>query len=210
MKTKKRWLGVGLVACGAWFGASVPSCGEEGSNGAGSSQQAPDIEGVIYGGGASDEALSAMLILETKADGAQGVVVDAPAAGATLPKDVPPTISWHVGGASVRREVLQEKRSASVVDRLGGWFGPREASAHGAPVNGRAYLLVFSTPSNPEVVRVFTTELEYTFDAASWTKIALENAPVTLAITNAIFEENRVAQDGGPFVGEPVTFSVGP
>jgi len=204
-----RIMGIVALAGAVFVGTSVGACSGGGTEGP-TEPTGPDLSGVIYGGAATDEALAALLLATPKAEATQAVVVDTPAADATLPKDVPPTIEWHVKGSSASREVTPGERFVGAAKALGAWFGPREAWAHGAPVNGRAYLLVFSTPKSPELVRVFTTELSYTFDAASWTKLALTGEPVTLVVTNAIFEDNRVAQDGGPFSGEAVTFSIGP
>jgi hypothetical protein len=175
----------------------IPSCSD--STAPPPAQTTPDTEGVIYAGAATDEALEALLLAAPQNNAAQSVAVDAPLEGAVMPKDVPPTITWHVGGGM-----------GATLREIGEWLGPRKAFAHGAPVNGRAYFLVFASKANPKAVRVFTTNLEYTFDAATWAKLALESGPITLTITNAIFEENRVAQDGGPFPGQASTFSIGP
>lgn len=208
MKNIGRLVGIVSLAGVVFVGTSVGACGGGTENPPATNE--PDLTGVIYTGAATDEALEALLLAAPKTDAAQGVVVDTPAAGAALPKDVPPTIEWHVGGSSAAREPSAGERFVGAAKALASFWGPREAWAHGAPVNGRAYLLVFSTPKSPELVRVFTTELSYTFDAASWTKLALTGEPVTLVVTNAIFEDNRVAQDGGPFTGKAVTFSIGP
>jgi len=32
--------------------------------------------------------------------------------------------------------------------------------------------------------------------------------PITVTIVNAIFEENRIAQGGGPFEGKALTFTI--
>lgn len=195
MKNVRRSFSV-LAALSLFLG--IPSCGDT-SAPAPAGQTTPDTEGVIYAGAATDEALQALLLATPKSDPSQSVVVDAPASGAIMPKDLPPTITWHVGGGM-----------GATLRAIGEWLGPRAAWAHGAPVNGRAYFLVFATKTNPKAARIFTTNLDYTFDAATWAKLALEQGPVTLTITNAIFEDNRVAQDGGPFPGEAVTFSIGP
>jgi hypothetical protein len=192
------FVGTNLIACGE-DGAAVPP-----------TQNEPNIEGVIYDGLATDEALLAMLTANVKKDPTQAVVVDVPAAGATLPKDLPPTLTWHVQGGSASRNGFPVDWFVRTASAIGDWIGPGNAWAHGAPVNGRAYHLVFSAPDNPEIVRVFTTELTYTFDAATWTKLGQVGKPITLQVTNAIFESNRVAVDGGPFAGESVTFSIGP
>lgn len=180
----------------AAFSFGLPSCGD--SQAPSSATTDPDIEGVIYEGTATDEALLAMLRLSAKTDPTQAAVVDSPQSASVAPKDVPITVDWHIGSGftgALRRTIVD-------------WLGPKNAFAHGAPVNGRAYFLVFSTKASPKAVRVFTTNLSYTFDAATYSKLVGQE--VTLTITNAIFEDNRVAIDGGPFVGEPVSFSVSP
>jgi len=209
MRTMGRIAVIAALSAMVFVGTSVGACSGDGSGGAPADVE-PDIEGVIYAGLATDEALLAMLRAEETSVPSQAVVVDAPAEGATLPKDVPPTIAWHVGGSAASNVEPSRNSFGIEIRSLIDWLGPREAHAHGAPVNGRAYFLVFSTPKSPGLVRVFTTDLEYTFDAGSWTTLALTGEPITLRVTNAIFEDNRVAQDGGPWAGEPVTFSIGP
>ena len=76
---------------------------------------------------------------------------------------------------------------------------------HGDPVNGRAYLVVFSTAADPELLRVFTTNLSYTPDATAWGTLTGAGEAVSVTITSAVFEQNRVAQGGGPWVGPAVT-----
>lgn len=209
MKNARKIIGVVAMAASVFVAVSMGACGG-GETGSPPVQGEPDIEGVIYGGLATDEALLAMLLLTEKTDPAQGVVVDVPAAGASLPRDIPPTLSWHVGGGSAAIDSFTGTRFVRAMSAMVDWMGPRVAWAHGAPVNGRAYLLEFSTPDAPGLVRVFTTELSYTFDAGTWGQLALQGKNITLRITNAIFESNRVALDGGPFAGEPVTFSIAP
>jgi hypothetical protein len=89
-------------------------------------------------------------------------------------------------------------------------LGPvRAAHAHGAPMNGRGYLLVLSGPEGEVLARVFTTALSYTPDAATWDALSAEGSPITAVVTNAVFADGRVAPDGGPFAGEPITFTSG-
>lgn len=183
-----------FVALTASFALGLPSCSD--SQTPAPSVTDPDIEGVIYEGTATDEALLAMLRLTAKNDPAQSAVVDAPKDASVVPSNTPITVDWHIGSGF----------AGSIQRTLSDWLSPKSAYAHGAPVNGRAYLLIFATKTNPNAVRVFTTNLSYTFDAATFGKLVGED--VTLSITNAIFEDNRVAVDGGPFVGESIAFSV--
>jgi hypothetical protein len=182
--------------------------------------QAPSLEGVIYEGGANDEALVALLAKAPVASASQGTVFDTPAASELLAATAPATFAWHVGGATAALEAPSEPHSPaglspapprsvreSLVDLVG---PPRAANAHGPPVNGRAYFLVLSDAKEHAVVRVFTTNLSYTPDAAAWQKLQSAAGPLTAGITSAVFENSRVAQDGGPYVGQPVTFSLAP
>jgi hypothetical protein len=84
------------------------------------------------------------------------------------------------------------------------------AQAHGTPINGRAYFLVFSTAKSEGVLRVFTTRLDYTPDAAAWAKLRAAGGPITATALNAVFENNRVVVGEAPWEGEPVTFTIQP
>jgi hypothetical protein len=75
-------------------------------------------------------------------------------------------------------------------------------------VNGRAYFLEVTTKGGAAVARVFTTLLEYTPDDAVWSAMKASGEPLTATIVSAIFENNRIAEDGGPFAGQPASFSV--
>lgn len=196
MPRPSRWILASILATSLVF--SLPSCSDAPTSGP-EGQTTLDTEGVVFVDPATDEALLALLGATPKNDASQSVVVDTPAEGVVLAKDTPPTVTWHVGtgmGATLRA--------------LGLWLSPRSAWAHGAPLYGRAYLLVFSTPSNPKVLRIFTTNLDYAFDDATWSTLSGVQGLVTLTITNAIFDANRIAADGGPFVGEPRSFSMEP
>lgn len=165
-----------------------------------------DIEGVVYEGLATDEALVILLGYTARSDPAQNAVVDSPAPQVSLPAASPATFAWHIGELAGSWPASLHERALT----FGAMFGPRLAHAHGAPVNGRGYFLVFSTPSSPKLLRVFTTELTYTPDAQAWASLVSAGGPISLTITNAIFEDNRVAQDGGPFAGPAVSFSMMP
>ena len=166
--------------------AATPGCGDdhghedEGGHGHGgdtsSSTAGGELDGVIYEGAATDEALIELLAATPVDDATQAAGFTAPAEGSALDPAAPPTFTWEAGAV------------------------PR----HGDPVNGRAYLVVFATATDPEVLRVFTTETSYTPDAAAWSTVTGAGAAVTVTITSAIFEQNRVAQGGGPWVGPPL------
>lgn len=185
--------------------AGLWACGSGGGGGTAGSAAAPDMEGVVYAGTANDEALYALLTAKVTADAAQAAVFDVPAEGAALPEDTPATFQWHVAGASA---AVSPK--GAVWAALGSLVGEREALAHGAPVNGRAYLVVFSTPGDDKLLRVFTTDLSYTPDATAWAALTSAKGTISATVTNALFEEGRITQGGGPFQGKTVTFSITP
>ncbi|AUX24735.1 hypothetical protein SOCEGT47_052740 [Sorangium cellulosum] len=201
------------------------ACGGGHDGGSSGTSAGAELDDVIYEGGATDEALVALLAAEPKTDASQGTAFDAPEDGAALPGDTAPELSFHVGGAAIRTAppagpalrraagALPAARDggAPVWAELGALLGPvRAARAHGTPINGRAYFLVFSTEAREGLLRVFTTKLSYTPDAAAWDKLRSAGAPITVHVTNAVFENNRIAPGGGPFAGEPVTFSIEP
>ncbi|WP_437731008.1 hypothetical protein [Sorangium sp. So ce1335] len=211
-----------LVSAAMYAGA----CGHSHDDGDTSSgpSAGPELDDVIYEGGATDEALIVLLGAEPKDEPSQRTVFDAPEDGATLPGDAAPELAFRIAGGAqgaapaLRRAAgdapaAQEPAAAGspVWAELGALLGPaRAARAHGTPVNGRAYFLVFSTPERAGLLRVFTTKLSYTPDAAAWDKLRAAGGPITVDVTNAMFENNRIVQGGGPFAGEPVTFSVEP
>ncbi len=84
--------------------------------------------------------------------------------------------------------------------------GVPSAYAHGTPLSGPGYFLVFSTSKDPKLLRVFTTATEYTPNAAAWQKITSTGDLVHVVITNADFDQNRIAPSGGPYQGAEISF----
>jgi hypothetical protein len=209
-----------LVSVAMYAGA----CGHGDDHEHGDTSSDPSLADVIYEAGTTDEALEALLAVEPKDEPSQGTVFDAPEDGAALPGDAAPELTFHVAGTARRtapgaapelglaagmRELAAP--GASIVAELGALLGPaRAAWAHGTPINGRAYFLVFATAERELLLRVFTTKLSYTPDAAAWDKLRAAGAPITVSVINAVFENNRIVQGGGPFTGEPLTFSIQP
>ena len=188
-------VGLAVASCAGGEPSSTSSTG--GSTGSG----ADDLSDVIYEGGATDEALIALLAQTPKSDPAQAVGLVAPTEGETLGAATPFAFSWAVGSAS--------RRAPGALERaIGFLFRVREAHAHGTPISGRAYFLVCSTASNEKLLRVFTTALTYTPSADAWAKLVAAGAPIRVDIVIAIFESNRVADGGGPYGGTPRTFQI--
>lgn len=150
--------------------------------------------------------LEQMLGVAPVADATRGATFDFPAEGALVPVAPPAAFAWHTGGAT---GILRGARSPNALASALMLVGPeRSAFAHGKPVNGNGFFLVFSTADNDKVLRVFTTSTSYTPDDAAWQKLVGAGAPVTATILTAVFENNFLVSDGGPFSGTPVTFTI--
>jgi hypothetical protein len=176
---------------------------------------------VIYAGATTDEALLALVsALDQKAPAdipSQAPTLDTPAAGA-LPKTPIPTFSWHVGAMAARTParlpvLLPAPKPAerAFLSPLAELVGPvRSAHAHGTPFTGTATWLVFSTDANAKLARVLTSETSYTPAQAVWDRMVQANAPITLTLVGAVFADNRIVMDGGPFQGSKTTFTISP
>lgn len=183
------------------------------------SETPEEIADVVYEGGATDEALEALLAGTVRDDPAEAAIFTWPADGEKLLKSNPVSFCVRIGPA--------EGAGASVAPtdvRLGAasdtprWLGvlpaavalpvfalPQTALAHGTPINGRAYLFVFSTADDPALLRVFTTSPDYIPDDAAVARLHAVSDKIKVEVTNAIFEENRIPADAGPFKGVPIT-----
>lgn len=166
------------------------------------------LQDVIYVN-TNDEALELLLATPIASDPAKAAVLTSPAEGASVPSSPTQTFQWEIGAGSSGALVpmAPPRRRSSP----GGILGPmRAAYAHGAPVNGTAYYVVFSTPDDDSLVRLFTSETSYQPDVAVWQKMVAAGAPIRCVITTAIFDNNLLAPDGGPFAGNAVTFTIAP
>lgn len=190
----------------AVIGCSEPSTdGGTSSSGTGSwSGGADDLSDVIYEGGATDEALVVMLGRATVGTEADGPGFSAPIEGATTPASPPLEFEWS---AMVARRSPGGREESFLERAFSFLLGEGEAFAHGAPISGRAYFVVFQTPDDPKLLRVFTTNLSYTPDAAAWEKL-VSAGQFTARIGTAIFDENKIAEGGGPFVGKARSMTV--
>lgn len=180
----------------------------------------PELEDVLFEGEATDEALvaldAALQQAPAAADPARAPVLDMPTA-TMLPKASIPTFTWHAGTTVYQMpqtapKLWQSPESNSVLrSGLAEFFGPvKAAHAHGTPLVGPATFLSFSTATNAKVVRVFTTLTSYTPAQAEWDKLVAANAEITLSLVGAEFDNNRVADSGGPFQGTKFVFTITP
>jgi hypothetical protein len=214
-----RRFALGVAAGAIAFGASLGW----GCNDSGSDSPDPSIADVLYEGGATDEALTAMLEVPLVDDPTQAAAFTWPSDGAVVPSSPAPTFCWLWSGAAISAPPLvpvdptviakpkpPRSKLASLTDSfLHGWLdGVPKAYAHGTPLSGAAFFLVFSTDSNPKLLRVFTTSHDYTPDAVALKKLTDVGGPIHAVVTTADFDQNRIAQAGGPFKGVPITFTM--
>ena len=74
--------------------------------------------------------------------------------------------------------------------------------------NGQVFFLVFSSASNPRVLRVYTASKTYTPSDAAWQSLVAVGGPITVTITSATFDNDVLTGDGGPHTGESITFTI--
>jgi hypothetical protein len=178
-----------------------------GTGGGSTSGEFADVVFEVEGGG-GDEALAALLAAEPVSDPSKFAMFTEPTEGQAYDAGTPPTFVWEVvqvDSAAVSPARPDWSPFAPVLELVG---GIREAHAHGIPVNGNAYLLLFGTPDDEELLRVFTDKTSYTPDAETWAKLAGADAPLNAWILMGVFDNDRIASDGGPFEGPWVAFSV--
>lgn len=162
----------------------------------------PDLEDVIYLGETNDEGLEVLLAAPLKSGAAP--IVTSPEDGAVLEEKA--TFEFEKGvTARLERAPSNARRRTSSFAEL---FGPeRSAHAHGAPMNGDAYLLTFASADEPELLRVFTDSTSYEPEDDAWALLA-SAGELTLTVRMGVFEEGRLASGGGPFESTPVSFSI--
>lgn len=180
---------------------------------------------VVLEGDVTDETFVAMKSAIDQGQPAssptKSATIDKPADGASVPRATIPTFSWHIGPQVGFAKEAQGQRfvgldrttqgARSPLRPLQELFGPiRTASAHGDPFNGTGTLLVFSTASDAKLVRVFTGVTTYTPTKEAWDKMSAAGKPITITLMSAVFEQDRVVMNGGPFTGSISTFTVAP
>lgn len=209
-----------------------------------------DISDVIYEGGATDEALEALVAKPPEDVATEAAILTWPSDGEVLSDAVVPTFWFTVAsesgpgsggagsggtggaggsggslggaggsggqGAMLRRDsgfrfgwndAVVPTREPSFTELVSNFILP-VAHAHGTPISGRAYFLVIASESNPKLLRVFTTKTEYTPADDLWATLKTEKGELSATITNAIFDENRISQGGGPFQGVKIHFKI--
>jgi hypothetical protein len=185
---------------------------------------------VVYDGEATDEALLRLLERTPRDVASRRLALDGLGSNVILSSAAPPQFSFHV--ATGRAELTRSPTSNSGTQRRSSligaaarpaapWFSPRfaseltavflpirEAHAHGAPLNGPGFLLVVSDGAGTERLRVFTTHTAYTPPLQLWQAVASEPGTLNLSINWAIFDQNDIPADGGPFIGASASLQI--
>jgi hypothetical protein len=126
-----------------------------------------------------------------------GSTVEAPAFDAAFPRLAPPSDGGARSSLGAAARGLAELLLSGVPT----------ARAHGTPMSGPGFLLVFRTDKHPKLLRVFTSGTEYTPNDAAWKILTTTGELVHVDIENAEFDQNRIAQDGGPYTGSEISFT---
>src|SRR5205085_1025544 len=146
----------------------------------------------IYLGGANDEALAAFDAATPTTDASRAPALTSPAAAAKVPASTPIAFTWKESPTALLDGSLRIAPRFARYEGSAAFGAMRAAHAHGAPVNGKAYLLTLKA-NGATLVRVFTTNLIYTPDDAAWTK--LKNAKSVEAIlASASYDNNNIVQ----------------
>lgn len=220
-----------VLASAAVYGGSCSSGGGQSTGGSGGGET-NELADVIYEGSANDHGLEALLAATPLTNPPKVAVFDSPKEGTELPASPIPTLTWHLEASSAsgndggaRAPTAPSGVRWALGDLLNGWRAPRvarsglgplldlvgpvrAAAAHGPPLNGTAYLLVFSDGADKTLLRVFTTDTKYTPDDAAWAKLKGTESIVQAWILTGIFDSNQVASDGGPFRGPWIAFTI--
>ena len=185
---------VALASCAPY----MPACSSSSDNAQSSNSL---TQGVLYEGDATEVTL--LRILSSTADSwgwAGGAFVTpkpakalAANSAATIPADEPYTFTWH----SEPSDVFPQAGAAGALsmEALGGF-------------TCMAYWLVFSTPDNPRLLRVYTTNPSYTPSAAAWQELVAVKGPITVALTTATFENDELTVEGGPHGGQQLSLTI--
>jgi hypothetical protein len=175
-----RRLTLGLLVATA---AGLPACSSDKTPAASNALGAD----VIREGNTTSPALDEFLGTPADSWAWAGGQFVAPSDQAVLPADMPAAFSWQADGTTPPPD------SDVLV--------PSEQQ-------GQTFLLVFSTPSDAKLLRVFTSLTSYTPSAAAWQKLVRAGTPITLSITSATFENDQLTADGGPHNGQTIQFTI--
>jgi hypothetical protein len=203
-------------ALAALAGALAPAfagCGASRAAG-GAGDAGPALPVIDYVGAATDDALIRLLDAPPEDVTSRPLAIDSPPAGAALAVDSPGAFAFRATAALLRPGPRTARPTPPPAWRralceLAELLGPeREAAAHGTPFNGTGFYLVVTDAASRPLLRAFTDQTSYTPGAEQWAALASGAQPLTLNITWAEFEENRIPAGSGPFVGGVLPFTV--
>jgi hypothetical protein len=206
--------------------ALFAGCSDDGGTGGAPADENADV---VYVNGMTDEALEALQAAPLKTDVDKTAAFTWPEPGAAVTPTEPFEFCWHIGPVAANQPVKSQNRlgalshdlllpvraekaerqtsiATSLLKSL--LSGVPRAHAHGTPVDGPGYFLVISSASDPKLVRVFTNALDYKIEPADWDRLKAVGAEMTAKVIWADFETNRVLNDGGPWDGTAVTFTI--
>jgi hypothetical protein len=188
----------------------------------------PDMSDVIFEGNANSSALVPLLAVDPVADTARGPLIVNPPPDSVLSAASIVTFEWSPEGPTALRGPLPSERArpasappsllpaeitaarAAAPEWLAALLGSERAAAAAArlPLDGRGYLLLFTTAEIPRLLRVFTTHTSYTPDKTAWARLRTAGDWTTLTVISATFFKDRLAPAAGPYVGESIDFCI--
>jgi hypothetical protein len=172
------------------------------------------VSDVIIEGGATQAAAVALLEAHLVSDPTQAASFTWTSNGDMFSASQPLTFCWtSVAGATLepRRPTPRENGRSTLSRASEVLFTPLVAQpgvahAQTPPLSGKAYFLVLSTSKNAKLVRVFTTNHDYSPTPAVQQRLAAAGVPIQAVVTTAYFNADVITKAGGPFQGNAVTF----
>lgn len=220
----------GLTSLGLYGGAScgsdpaTASTSSTTGSSAGGAGGAGAADAVVYEGDANDEAYAAITAKDGPMNPATYAVFDAPSEGVTLPTSPAPTFTWHLhvpsvdtdagsdagsdAGAFLLHPGAPSQRRASLSPLLDLFGKERSARAHGAPLSGFGYLLLFNTDKDSDLLRVFTSKTSYTPGPGAMEIFSKVEGVIQVWILAGAFDNDVLTPDGGPFRGPWTSFEL--
>jgi hypothetical protein len=160
----------------AGWAATFAGCTDDAGTGGG----APEHTDVVFEGGATPEALDALLAKTPAHDPTKTAVFDWPSDGELLSADTPSSFCWHIG----------EPASSTV------------------PVPGAVYYITFTGPDGAMLHRGLTTATNFVPSAEAWDEMKVADVPITVVVTWAELQSDQVIEGGGPWTGKPITVRI--
>jgi hypothetical protein len=170
----------------------------------------PEHRDVVFQGGATDDALAALLATEPTAAKDEYPYFATPPDGTKLAEPV--RFSWKLSEPDAHRAPAPGATASPWRTALGPLLelvGPiRSAHAATPKLHGRAFLAVFSTDSDDALLRVFTTELDYMPDDQAWARLTSTPETITGWLLTGEFADDALVEGGGPFSGGWIQLTV--